>query len=784
MSLAARLNRLGLSVYAPRFEEEGLLELADLEFCFREDFVDMGLTLDQATQLLDGFPGRYLLRPDLPHRASQLPVYRSGLHLPPEPEVKEEGDRSDAQASEDHECPKPQACKVEEVSRPPPEEVFRGHFSYCVISEEEWNVLVSISGDSLRLDLWNRLAASNPRNYGGRAVDVHAQVLRHADVPDERLIAAGVTDAVLRSELQVLDMILKGGLSPGEQTQEYQRYLLGQVLSVKAYPVGRLDFRIAVRVRRTCEDVDTSGAYLGDLFQLIQVNVQSSTEPLGAQDTLAIADWLNNDESRVRVEVVERDTDSTFDEMEEYLFPVPLLVLDSESACGSSSSITGCCYPSDREDEDPVDEEMLDASLIDLPSVSKIVGPNPERQPSGPDSENPSPARNVRMDVRYTRVSPETWRDICSLEERQFEREMDRLSQALHSDEAQGNSGTLSELIPQGLDWVANPTLSVRSEDGDEIPLCDVLHYQGDDLPPDVPVTERMLVFTIWDRIREGMEVVIIVARLVEGEAEPSAGAGSQSSGHDHLPPPPGPEPPAIRAVRLPPNLGESIGVTSSPPGNRRCLSVIPVSSSLPAYLRARQQPHAATGSQDLDGNNSEESSTSLSEEPRVCAVSESLYTDNLEAILQDLEASGKKLEITHTARLSEVKQHLEKWVPSMRDELEGHVKIGSFSRHVGDEARELLATPGAEVLPSLAVYTAKPPKPGSPAAFRRKTRAVACGNWTGVTSEDSTYSAGAQGEAVRTALAVASSEDWQAYVTDITHAGLLASSSSKLGVF
>ena len=160
-----------------------------------------------------------------------------------------------------------------------------------------------------------------------------------------------------------------------------------------------------------------------------------------------------------------------------------------------------------------------------------------------------------------------------------------------------------------------------------------------------------------------------------------------------------------------------------------------------------------------MDGTNSEESSTSLSEEPRVCAVSESLYTDNLEAILQDLEASGKKLEITHTARPSEVKQHLEKWVQSMRDELEGHVKIGSFSRHVGDEARELLATPGAEVLPSLAVYTAKPPKPGSPASFRRKTRAVACGNWTGVTSEDSTYSAGAQAEAVRTALAAASSE-------------------------
>ena len=88
-------------------------------------------------------------------------------------------------------------------------------------------------------------------------------------------------------------------------------------------------------------------------------------------------------------------------------------------------------------------------------------------------------------------------------------------------------------------------------------------------MPPDVPVTERMLVFTIWDRIREVIEVVIIVARLVEGEPEPSAGAGSRASGHDHLPTPPGPEPPAIRAVRLPPNLGESMGITSSPLGNR-----------------------------------------------------------------------------------------------------------------------------------------------------------------------------------------------------------------------
>ena len=60
--------------------------------------------------------------------------------------------------------------------------------------------------------------------------------------------------------------------------------------------------------------------------------------------------------------------------------------------------------------------------------------------------------------------------------------------------------------------------------------------------------------------------------------------------------------------------------------------------------------------------------------------------------------------------------------------------------------------------------------------AFRRKCRAVvACGSFTEITSEENTYSAGAQAEAVRIALAIASSETWSAYVTDISQAFLRA---------
>ena len=160
---------------------------------------------------------------------------------------------------------------------------------------------------------------------------------------------------------------------------------------------------------------------------------------------------------------------------------------------------------------------------------------------------------------------------------------------------------------------------------------------------------------------------------------------------------------------------------------------------------------------------------------PHARAVSESLYTDSLEAILEELDEQGRQLETTHTARPSEVKQYLARCVDSMKSELDGHLEIGSLTKYVGDDAKALLSTLGAEVLPALAVYTAKPPKAGSSKAYRRKCRAVACGNHIHVTSEEDSYSAGAQAESVRLGLAMASQESWAAYVTDISQAFLRA---------
>ena len=765
--LQSRVHRLGLADHMPRFREEGLLELGDLEFLYREDFLDMGLSMAEATALLEGFPGQLRVRPDLPQRASQLP-------LRPSPQEEREETPTPCDTTPPSDVPglsdstsRPCISKIEEVPLSPPEEVFRGHFDFWCINEEEWTTLVTLSSVSLRQDLWRALSRCNPSYYGGRVLDTNAQVLYAPGVTDERLIAAGVTNAVLMTQLRVLDLLLKGRLMPGSEGQHYQRYLLGQVLAVHAYPLGLLDFRIAARVRRTQDDVDASGAYIGDLFLMIHVNVQPSTVEVCLHDTLVMNDRLTNEETRVRAEFVGRDTDCTFDEMETLLFPVPAMVVDTDSH--ESSDFTGGVLTSSDDDE----EWGQACRRPRIPSICKIVGPHPQGRPS----EDPPPDRNLRMDVRFTRISPQTWERICTLEEREFERAMERISQEMRRDDAHSRTGTMSDHIPQGLlvstvvhrcDWRANPTLTATGDDGVEIPLADVLHFSGDDPSPDEIVRERFFTFTIWDRIRDVVEVVLIVARLVEDEAP--AATPEAAGSHDHVPRPPGPDPPAIHAVQVPTQTTARAGAFAENPARRRPLTVVPASSEHPAVLPDRSEFRYASA-----GLSEEVVSSSAECPSRIRAVSESLYTENLEAILEELDREGRKLETTHTAKPAEVKQHLDRWVEAMRSELDGHLEIGSLTKHVGEEAQALLSRPGAEVLPSLAVYTAKPPKVGSSKAYRRKCRAVACGNWTGVTSEEDTYSAGAQAEAVRIGLAVASAESWSAYVTDISQAFLRA---------
>ena len=68
----------------------------------------------------------------------------------------------------------------------------------------------------------------------------------------------------------------------------------------------------------------------------------------------------------MRVDVIGRDTDLTFDEIEEHLFPVPAVVLDASDS---------------EEAGGPVHEV---ATSSELPYINKIVGPSPQRaEPEG-----------------------------------------------------------------------------------------------------------------------------------------------------------------------------------------------------------------------------------------------------------------------------------------------------------------------------------------------------------------------------------------------------------------
>ena len=110
-------------------------------------------------------------------------------------------------------------------------------------------------------------------------------------------------------------------------------------------------------------------------------------------------------------------------------------------------------------------------------------------------------------------------------------------------------------------------------------------------------------------------------------------------------------------------------------------------------------------------------------------AAAENLYTPDVEKILATCEAEAQELRVVHTVHPAEVEKNLEKWVPSMMEEVNAMESMKAIKRARGQEARDFLKLPGAVVVPGKGVYTAKPPsKPNT--WFRRKTRIVSCGNF------------------------------------------------------
>ena len=145
----------------------------------------------------------------------------------------------------------------------------------------------------------------------------------------------------------------------------------------------------------------------------------------------------------------------------------------------------------------------------------------------------------------------------------------------------------------------------------------------------------------------------------------------------------------------------------------------------------------------------------------------EALYTPNVEALLAQLEEEQKPLEVVHTVELKEVKEHLAKWVPSAKKELENLVSNEKAFRVM---KRHLLPK-GTRLVPGKGVFTVKPDSNG----YRRKTRFVACGNCLPNDEVGDLYAAGADATTLRAILSYSAGRPWVAGTTDIRQARLFS---------
>ena len=158
--------------------------------------------------------------------------------------------------------------------------------------------------------------------------------------------------------------------------------------------------------------------------------------------------------------------------------------------------------------------------------------------------------------------------------------------------------------------------------------------------------------------------------------------------------------------------------------------------------------------------------------EPVQLNKNEVTFTKGIEHLLAELKVP---LTIVHTVDPAEAAQSFERWESAVKKELASFdhavIKRSSSDQQVVAD----LQSGAAKVVPMKVVYTVKPPSDDAVASgelYRRKARVVACGNMMEASGED-TYTGAAPAEVVRSSLAVASKQKWNAGVLDITSAFL-----------
>ncbi|CAE6927973.1 RE1 [Symbiodinium sp. CCMP2592] len=393
---------------------------------------------------------------------------------------------------------------------------------------------------------------------------------------------------------------------------------------------------------------------------------------------------------------------------------------------------------------------------VNPPRVCKLVGPNPQRMPMPAHRrQRRTPVQTRYLNVRFARIPPEEWRVLCELEEEQFERRMERWTRVLSgSDEV--NMSQLSAAIPRGLmvgtlrdgrQWDDDPILEYRLPNGQTVPLARVFQYTDDNnmYVDDSPFPDRLMMFDILDLQRDIREVVVIRVLVEEVHAEPAVEM-------ERVMQEPGPSPPEIMAVQGP-------SAPSTPP-----VTPMPPAAGVPRQLPVPLPNPTALVSR-ISGNYVDNPHP---QEELSVRKAEVATTPNSEQLLETLV---EPLSVTHTASQGEVRQNLTRWRAAIQKELDTLKGGGVLQSHVGEEARKLLSSAEATVIPLKGVFTAKAPAAGSQDLFKRKCRLVACGNQAPYNDAESLYASGAPAELVRAALVRASGFQWGAFTCDIRSA-------------
>ena len=151
----------------------------------------------------------------------------------------------------------------------------------------------------------------------------------------------------------------------------------------------------------------------------------------------------------------------------------------------------------------------------------------------------------------------------------------------------------------------------------------------------------------------------------------------------------------------------------------------------------------------------------------RLLKKAEVQYTPNIEDILEQLEKTGKPLEVTHTVSLGDVRKNIENWRESALKEFRN---LTETKRAFSVRKRADLP-PGCRIVPCKGVYTVKPDKRG----YRRKTRFVACGNHVPEDGATDLFATGVDATSLRTMMAFNAKKPWRTGTTDVRQTFVLA---------